>query len=50
MSMTKNPALDFDTIIIGAGFGGLRALHEMRNQGKSVRLFDAGSDVGGTWY
>lgn len=48
--MTKNPALDFDTIIIGAGFGGLRALHEMRNQGKSVRLFDAGSDVGGTWY
>ncbi|MEZ5748789.1 MAG: NAD(P)/FAD-dependent oxidoreductase [Caenibius sp.] len=50
MSMTKIPALDFDTIIIGAGFGGLRALHEMRNQGKSVRLFDAGSDVGGTWY
>ncbi|MCB2045700.1 MAG: NAD(P)/FAD-dependent oxidoreductase [Novosphingobium sp.] len=50
MSMTKIPALDFETIIIGAGFGGLRALHEMRNQGKSVRLFDAGSDVGGTWY
>lgn len=50
MSMTKNPALDFDTIIIGAGFGGLRALHAMRNQGRSVRLFDAGSDVGGTWY
>lgn len=41
---------DFDTIIVGAGFGGLRALHEMRRMGKTVRLFDAGSDVGGTWY
>lgn len=41
---------DFEAIIIGAGFGGLRALHEMRCMGKAVRLFDAGSDVGGTWY
>lgn len=41
---------DFDAIIVGAGFGGLRALHEMRKQGKTVRLLDAGSDVGGTWY
>lgn len=44
------PANDFDTIIIGAGFGGVRALHEMRRLNKSVRLFDGGSDVGGTWY
>lgn len=43
-------AVDYDTIIVGAGFGGLRALYEMRKRGKSVRLLDAGSDVGGTWY
>lgn len=49
MQATDRP-VDFDAIIIGAGFGGLRALYEMRKQGKSVRLLDAGSDVGGTWY
>jgi cyclohexanone monooxygenase len=49
-NVTQHPRVDFDTIIIGAGFGGLRALHEVRQLGKSVRLFDAGSDVGGTWY
>lgn len=43
-------AVDFDAIIIGAGFGGLRALYEMRKQGKTVCLIDAGTDVGGTWY
>ncbi|MEN9708415.1 MAG: hypothetical protein RIQ68_823 [Pseudomonadota bacterium] len=43
-------AVDFDTIIIGAGFGGLRALHEMRQLGLTAKLFDAGTDVGGTWY
>ena len=49
-NVTKSLPVDFDTIIIGAGFGGLRALYEMRRLGKSVQLFDAGSDVGGTWY
>ncbi len=44
------PAIDYDVIIIGAGFGGVRALYEMGRLGKSARLFDAGSDVGGTWY
>ena len=40
----------YDAIIIGAGFGGVRALYEMHKLGLSTRLFDAGSDVGGTWY
>jgi cyclohexanone monooxygenase len=44
------PAIDYDVIIIGAGFGGVRALYEMGKLGKSARLFDAGSDAGGTWY
>jgi cation diffusion facilitator CzcD-associated flavoprotein CzcO len=42
---------DFDAVVIGAGFGGLRSLHELRDeQGMSVKVFEAGSDVGGTWY
>ena len=44
-------APEFDAIVIGAGFGGLYALHKLRNeQGLNVRLFDKASDVGGTWY
>lgn len=41
---------DFDAIVIGAGFGGLRALWELTNLGLSVKGFEAGSDIGGTWY
>ncbi len=41
----------YDAIIIGAGFGGLYALHHLRDQmGLSVRSFDGASDVGGTWW
>ena len=50
MTSSANAAVDYDAIIVGAGFGGLRALYELRKLGKSVRLLDAGSDVGGTWY
>ncbi|MDN5938485.1 MAG: NAD(P)/FAD-dependent oxidoreductase [Salinisphaera sp.] len=39
-----------DAIVVGAGFSGLRVLHEMREQGLSVQVFEAGTDVGGTWY
>ena len=41
---------DFDAIVIGAGFGGLRMLHELRELGLSTRVLEAGTDVGGTWY
>ena len=36
--------------MVGAGFGGLYALHKFRSQGLSVRVFDGAPDVGGTWY
>lgn len=42
--------VDYDAIVIGAGFGGLRMLHELRSLGLSAKCFEAGSDVGGTWY
>ena len=38
-----------DAIVIGAGFGGLRALVELRNLGLETRILEAGDGVGGTW-
>ena len=39
-----------DAIVIGAGFAGLYMLYRLREQGMSVRGFEAGGGVGGTWY
>lgn len=39
-----------DAIIIGAGMSGLYQLHRLRQLGMTVRVFEAGSGVGGTWY
>jgi len=40
----------YDVVIVGAGFAGMYGLHKFRSQGLSVKVFEAGSDVGGTWY
>ena len=40
----------FDAIIIGAGVTGLYALYRLRERGLSVRAFEEGGGVGGTWY
>ncbi|HJQ58840.1 MAG TPA: NAD(P)/FAD-dependent oxidoreductase [Vineibacter sp.] len=42
--------LDFDAIIIGAGMSGLYQLYRLRELGLRVRVFEAGTGVGGTWY
>ncbi|MGQ0625829.1 MAG: flavin-containing monooxygenase [Sporichthyaceae bacterium] len=39
-----------DAVVVGAGFAGLRSIHELRSLGMSMQVFEAGSDVGGTWY
>ncbi len=45
------PDTTYDAIVIGAGFGGLYALHHLRDQmGLEVHSFDGASDVGGTWW
>jgi len=44
------PALDYDAIIIGAGISGLYQLYRLRELGMRVRVFEAGTGVGGTWY
>ncbi|MBK8958888.1 MAG: NAD(P)/FAD-dependent oxidoreductase [Proteobacteria bacterium] len=43
-------AMQFDMVIIGAGISGLYSLLKAREAGLSARVFDAASDVGGTWY
>src|SRR5438105_5940261 len=43
-------ATDFDAVIIGAGVSGLYQLYKLRELGLRVRVFEAGSGVGGTWH
>ena len=40
----------FDAVIIGAGFAGLRALNTLRGMGKRVVVLEASEGVGGVWY
>jgi acetone monooxygenase len=48
-SDSKTP-LKLDAVVIGAGVAGLYQLHLLRSQGLAVKAFEAGADVGGTWY
>ena len=48
---TRTKRADVDAVVVGAGFGGLYAVHKLRNElGLSVRAYDNASDVGGTWF
>ncbi|MBN9040564.1 MAG: cyclohexanone monooxygenase [Rhizobiales bacterium 62-47] len=40
----------YDVVVIGAGFAGMYMLHRLRGLGLSVRIYEQGSGVGGTWY
>src|SRR5213593_4203784 len=44
------PVEQFDAIVIGAGVAGLYQLYRLRQLGLSVRCYEDGSGVGGTWY
>src|SRR5664279_2228424 len=47
----KIPAAEsYDVVIVGAGFAGMYMLHRLRGRGLSVRVYEQGGDVGGTWY
>ena len=39
-----------DITVVGAGFAGMYAIHRARALEMSVQVFEAGTDVGGTWY
>jgi cyclohexanone monooxygenase len=47
----RNPGTGtFDVVVVGAGFAGMYMLHRLRGLGLSVRVYEQGGDVGGTWY
>ncbi len=39
-----------DVLVVGMGFAGMYLLYRLRERGLSARAFEAGGDVGGTWY
>jgi cyclohexanone monooxygenase len=41
---------DLDVVVVGAGFSGIYAVHAFRSAGLTVRAFEAGDGIGGTWF
>jgi cation diffusion facilitator CzcD-associated flavoprotein CzcO len=52
--VAERPAQDavarYDAIVIGAGISGMFMLYRLRELGMTARVFEAGSNLGGTWY
>ncbi len=50
----ERPAQDqveeYDAIVIGAGISGMFMLYRLRELGMTTRVFEAGTNIGGTWY
>ncbi|MDF2443979.1 MAG: hypothetical protein JWR01_2182, partial [Subtercola sp.] len=45
------PGSTVDAIVIGAGFSGLYLIRKLRDElGLTVKVFERGTDVGGTWF
>jgi len=42
--------VNYDAIIVGAGFAGMYMLHRLREAGYKAKVLEAGEGVGGTWY
>src|SRR5207244_6342545 len=40
----------YDAIVIGAGISGMYMLYRLRELGMTARVFEVGTNVGGTWY
>ncbi len=49
--MVKSTAIErWEVVVIGAGLSGMYQLLKLRQLGFKVHVYEAGSDVGGTWY
>ena len=48
--LREDNATLFDAIIIGAGISGMFMLWRLRELGMTARVFETGTNVGGTWY
>ena len=46
----NDKANEVDVVVVGAGFAGMYMLHRLRLLGCRTTVFEAGDDVGGTWY
>jgi cyclohexanone monooxygenase len=50
MQSRKSARRDLDVAVVGGGLGGVYALYRLRGLGFSVRVYEAGSGIGGTWF
>lgn len=41
---------EYDVVVVGAGFTGVYAVNKFAKMGLSVRCFEKGGGIGGTWY
>ena len=41
--------VDYDAVVVGAGFAGLPLIHHLKKTGISVKVLDKASEIGGTW-
>jgi cyclohexanone monooxygenase len=52
--MSATPSIgnaeQLDVLVVGAGFAGLYQLDRLRKLNYNVKVFEAGSDMGGIWY
>jgi cation diffusion facilitator CzcD-associated flavoprotein CzcO len=46
----RDDLLDYDVVVVGAGFAGLYALYRLRECGFRVHVIEAGDGIGGTWF
>lgn len=45
-----NKDLDYDVLIVGGGLSGIFSLYRVRELGLRVKVLEAGSAEGGTWF
>lgn len=41
---------EYDVVVVGAGFAGLYQLYKLRALGFRVKVYEAGTELGGIWY
>ena len=42
--------MNYDVLIVGAGFGGIYLLHHLRQLGHPCKIYEAASELGGVWH
>jgi cyclohexanone monooxygenase len=47
---SNGESLHHEVIVVGAGFGGVYAVHRLLGDGRDVLCLEAAADVGGVWY